>query len=117
MVPIATALEKAGCHTFFVATLEEALALARGAGGRAHPGPSPASAEGEEFAFEGHRIIPVLNSREQVARWKPVAARHVHAVSALHVDTGMGRLGLQPEDFAALMKESPATLEECRVGW
>lgn len=115
MVPVATALEKAGCHTFFVANGEEALALRK-----ALPDVRilvfHGVAEGEEFAFAAHRIIPVLNSIEQIARWKPIAAQHVHAVSALHIDTGMGRLGLQPEEFAALLKNEPHTLEACRVG-
>lgn len=115
MAEIATALEKAGCHTFFVATLEEAIALRvtlpdvrilvfHGVG------------KGEEFAFASHRLIPVLNSHEQIARWKPVAAEHIHAVSALHVDTAMGRLGLQVEEFLTLMEQGPALLEACRVG-
>lgn len=115
MVPVAAALVKAGCHTFFVATIEEALQLREqlpdvrilvfsGVG------------RGEEFAFANHRIIPVLNSREQIARWKPVAAQHVHAVSALHVDTAMGRLGLQPDDFHILMDEDEKVFEACRVG-
>mgnify|MGYP002133767872 CR=1 FL=1 len=49
---------------------------------------------GEEFAFAAHRLIPVLNSLQQIARWKQVAAEHVHAVSALHIDTAMARMGL-----------------------
>jgi alanine racemase len=115
MIPVAAALAKAGCDTFFVATIEEALTLREtlpdvrilvfsGVG------------NGEEFAYLNHRIIPVLNSREQIARWKPVAAEHVHAVSALHIDTAMGRLGLQPDDFHRLMDEDKTFLEACRVG-
>ena len=115
MEPVAQALEKAGCHTFFVATLPEALALRK-----ALPDVRilvfHGVARGEEFAFANHRIIPVLNSREQLARWQPIAAQHVHAVSALHVDTGMARLGLQPEDFLSLMHDTPAIIEQCRVG-
>lgn len=44
------------------------------------------------------RLKPVLNSLEQVARW--AAARGGKA--ALHIDTGMNRLGLRPEEAAAL---------------
>ncbi len=115
MIPVASALAKAGCDTFFVATIEEALTLREtlpdvrilvfsGVG------------RGEEFALANHKLIPVLNSREQIARWKPVAAEHVHAVSALHIDTAMGRLGLQPDDFHALMDDDETILESCRVG-
>lgn len=115
MVPVATALADAGCHTFFVATLEEALAL-RAVLRDVRILVFHGVLEGEEFAFANHRLIPVLSSRAQIDRWKHVAVEHVHAVSALHIDTGMGRLGLQPEEFDALMKVEPHTLEACRVG-
>jgi alanine racemase len=111
MVPVSEALAKAGCHTFFVATLEEAITL-RAALPDVRILVFHGVQAGEEFAFATHRIIPVLNSREQLARWKPIAKDHVHAVSALHIDTAMGRLGLQPEDFEALDKE---WLSDCRV--
>lgn len=115
MVEVAGALAEAGCNTFFTATLEEAIAL------RATlpdvrilvlNGVCP----GEEFAFASHRLIPVLNSRAQVARWLPVAAEHVHAVSALHVDTGMGRMGLELQDLKALVESDPTIIEACRIG-
>ena len=115
MVPLATALAKAGCDTFFVATIEEALEL-RAALSDVRILVFHGVGRGEEFAFVSHRIIPVLNSREHIARWKPVAREHVHAVSALHVDTAMGRLGLQPDDFHALMDADAGMLEACRVG-
>ncbi len=115
MLPVAQALALAGCHTFFVATLEEAIALRsslpdvrilvfHGVG------------RGEEFAFAAHRLIPVLSSLQQIERWKPVAAEHVHAVSALHIDTAMARMGLQPEEFTRLIAQEPTALEACRVG-
>ena len=115
MVAVASALANAGCNTFFVATIDEALAL-RAALPDHRILVFHGVGRGEEFAFANHRIIPVLNSREQIARWKPVAREHIHAVSALHIDTGMGRLGLQPEDFHALMDAEPDILEACRVG-
>ncbi|MBN8544290.1 MAG: alanine racemase [Alphaproteobacteria bacterium] len=111
MVPVSEALAKAGCHTFFVATLEEAITL-RAALPDVRILVFHGVQHGEEFAFATHRLIPVLNSREQLARWKPVAKDHVHAVSALHIDTGMGRLGLQPEEFKTLDAQS---LTDCRV--
>lgn len=113
--PIAQALAAAGCHTFFVATLAEGIAL-RATLADVRILVLHGVQQGEEFAFAAHRLIPVLNSVAQIERWKPVAAEHVHAVSALHIDTAMGRLGLQPEEFQALMEKHPKTLEECRVG-
>jgi alanine racemase len=114
-IEVSRALEKAGCHTFFVATLEEAIAL-RAALPDVRILVFHGVLAGEEFAFAAHRLIPVLNSIAQIERWKPVAAEHVHAVSALHIDTAMARLGLQPEAFAHLIKTHPHTLTECRVG-
>jgi len=114
-IEVSEALEKAGCHTFFVATLEEAIAL-RSALPDVRILVFHGVLAGEEFAFAAHRLIPVLNSIPQIERWKPVAAEHVHAVSALHIDTAMGRLGLQVGEFVALMKKNPLALVECRVG-
>lgn len=115
MAQIAPKLAQAGCHTFFVATLTEAIAL-RGLLPDVRILVFHGVQQGEEFAFRQHRIIPVLNSLEQITRWKSVAKEHTHATSALHVDTGMGRMGLQPEDFEALMKTTPDTLKDCRAG-
>ena len=115
MVPVATALSKAGCHTFFVATITEAIEL-REALPDVRILVFHGIGEGEEFAFRQHRIIPVLNTPEQIARWKPVAREFPHAVSALHIDTGMARLGLQPQQFQSLLKEDSSLLEDCRVG-
>ena len=112
---VASALERAGCHTFFVATLEEAIAL-RASLPDVRILVLHGVLKGEEFAFAAHRLIPVLNSLEQVMRWKPVAAEHIHAVSALHIDTAMARMGLQAKEFASLMAREPDILAACRVG-
>lgn len=112
---VSTALEKAGCHTFFVATIEEGIAL-REALPDVRILVFHGVQAGEEFAFAAHRLIPVLNSLAQLERWKPVAAEHVHAVSALHIDTAMARMGLEVEEFTALMTRDPNILEATRVG-
>ena len=114
-IPVATALADAGCHTFFVATIEEAIAL-REALPDVRILVLHGVQAGEEFAFAAHRLIPILSSMAQVMRWKPVAAEHVHAVSALHIDTAMARMGLQPEEFTALLAQHPSILADCRVG-
>ena len=115
MADVAIALADAGCDTFFVATADEAIAL-RAVLSDVRILVFHGVQEGEEFAFVAKRIIPVLNSPQQIARWQPMAAEHVHAVSALHIDTAMGRLGLQPEEFKAMLKAQPGILESVRVG-
>lgn len=110
-IPVTRALERAGCHSFFVATLEEGITLRA-----AFPdirilvlhGVGP----GEEFAFRTHRLIPVLNSPEQLARWRPVAAEFRDAQSALMLDTGMERIGFTEKEWDIL---TPETFESARV--
>jgi alanine racemase len=56
------------------------------------------------FEYYGRGLRPVLNSLEQIALWSgdPVAAG---ATAALHIDTGMNRLGLSPAEVARLAAE------------
>lgn len=110
---VATALEQAGCNTFFVATLEEGISL-RAALPDVRILVLHGVQQGEEFAFRSNRLIPVLNSLEQMARWRPVATEYRDAVSALHLDTAMARLGLTRGEWAQLHKDN-ACFEECRV--
>jgi len=90
----ARALAQAGARVFFTATLNEALAV------RAVLGDGPqilvlngANANDAE-SFAGARITPVLNSLAQIKAW---AGR---GPAALHIDTGMNRLGIGPEELA-----------------
>lgn len=110
-IPVTRALAAAGCHTFFVATLEEGIELRT-----AFPdirilvfhGVGP----GEEFAFRSNRLIPVLNSPEQLARWVPVAREYRDAISALQLDTGMHRIGFTESEWAMF---TPEIFEDARV--
>ena len=97
--PVAQALLAAGCDRFFVATLDEGIAL-RGALGPGSSiavfnGPLPGSAA--EFAAA--RLAPVLNDPGQIESWVALPNR---PPAIVHVDTGFNRLGL-----------SPAELEDC----
>jgi alanine racemase len=90
-------LAGAGCRDFFVATWDEARRLGplpAGASVSVLHGLGPADVEA---ALAGS-ARPVLNSLEQVARWKQVAPERACDVM---VDTGMNRLGLRPEEIAA----------------
>ena len=91
-------LAEAGCRDFFVSTWAEAEAL----------GPLPASAQlsvlhgvGLEDAEAALAIDarPVLNTAEQVVRWKEIAPGQSCDVM---IDTGMNRLGLRPEEIDML---------------
>src|SRR6266849_1868103 len=92
--PVARALAGAGCKTFFVATLDEARA-ARAA--------IPSAAiyvlsgffqnSGEAFARIDAR--PVMGDLNELAEWDVFCRRSGWAGgAAIHIDTGMNRLGL-----------------------
>lgn len=96
--PIAAKLKTAGCASFFVATLDEGMALRALVGAMPRifvlnglpPGAAP--------AFAAHNLMPVLNGLEEIREWADFGRRP----AALHVDTGMSRAGLSPEALSAL---------------
>ena len=49
-------------------------------------------------------LVPVLNSAEQIATWTAALAGAVRRPAALHVDTGMNRLGVRPEEAEAIAR-------------
>ena len=105
-IPVARALYGAGCRTFFVAQMEEGLRVAPtlppGCRVFVLSGP-PVGGEAEVTAAG---LIPVLNSAEQIERWAAHArARAPGVPAAIHVDTGMERLGLTPSELAALRED------------
>lgn len=109
--PVGLKLEAEGCRHFFVATVDEGLALRRtfedAAPGEISEifvlsGPSKSSAP----YFAHGWLTPVLNSMEQVETWRSFSIEVGRPLSAaLHVDTGMSRLGVTPADFDKLAAE------------
>jgi alanine racemase len=89
---VAPALWRAGCRSFFVAHLSEALAL-RALLPAAEISVLNGLMPGTGGAYVEARLRPVLGSREELDEWAGIArGRHP---AALHVDTGMNRLGLR----------------------
>jgi alanine racemase len=90
--PAGRALAAAGCRTFFVAVPDEGLRLRKAAPGAVIyilAGIIPGSAD----TLIAADLRPVLNSLADVDEW--AAARPTGGTAAaLHVDTGMNRLGL-----------------------
>ncbi|MDP6517746.1 MAG: alanine racemase [Alphaproteobacteria bacterium] len=109
-IPVARALADAGCVDFLTATLDEAIVVREGLD---RPniyvlnGPPP----GTSGEFLNHRLIPVLNDLDQIARW---AAESTDAPAALHVDSGMCRLGLSEADVERL-RAAPGQLDRVRI--
>jgi alanine racemase len=107
---VARALAVEGCRVFFVATLGEAVALRPAIGDAALyvlDGLSPGSAP--DFAAIAAR--PVMGDLGEVAEWAAFRAARGQALpSALHVDTGMNRLGLKAADRQAVLAD-PSRLD------
>lgn len=101
--PVASALWDAGCRRFFVAHLDEALAIRDELPPQAELIVLNGLPPGAEPLCARHGIVPVLNSLGQAERWAEAARaldRRLPAV--LQLDSGMSRLGLAPEDGVRL---------------
>ncbi len=93
---IAQHLSQHGARTFFVARRDEGvdLRLALGAG----PVIYVLDGLDDAAAFRAADLRPVLNTPEQVGLWRQAA----DLKAALHIDTGMNRLGVRPDQLGAL---------------
>jgi alanine racemase len=110
MAPVARALADAGCETFFVARLEEGVAL-RPVVPRARIFVLDGVLSGNPGQLIDQRLTPVLNSLDEISSWSRAAAiRHSVLDAALHFDTGLNRLGLPPDELSVLSAESPRRL-------
>jgi alanine racemase len=100
--PVTATLAKAGCKTFFVADIAEARSVRSRAG------------EADIYVLDGFvpdwgeafieiNARPVINSATELAEWDAFVSAHSwRGGAALHIDTGMRRLGIAPDEAAAL---------------
>lgn len=108
MAEVAGVHRQLGTETFFVATLDEGIAL------RTIVGPGPEIAilgglfHGAEDVYLQHRLTPVLNALSDFERWKRPDSCMVH------IDTGMRRLGLDTSEARRLI-ENPGLLKWLNV--
>jgi alanine racemase len=106
---VAPALAAAGCRDFFVAHVDEGIALRAilGAGARIavlHGAPA-----GTEAAFIEDDLIPVLNDGGQIRAWRAQARRAQRRLPAiLQVDTGMARFGFGHRELQRIADETGA---------
>ena len=113
--PVSRVLAQAGCDTFFVARSEEGIALRR------------TLSDVRIFVLDGcpsgtgaalirHRLTPILNSLQQIESWSAEArARRTELDAAVHIDTGMNRLGLPADEVAILSAQAPERLKGIKV--
>lgn len=102
MERVAPALANAGAKTFFVAQLAEGVAL-RGmlpaSTIAVFNGPLP----GTEADFAAHRLTPVLNRLGDIETWAGFCrSRGAPLPAFVHIDTGMNRQGLGPDELSVL---------------
>jgi alanine racemase len=100
--PIARKLAAAGCRTFFVADVAEGRkvrAVAPDAAIYVLNGVMPGSAP----SFARDDLRPVINSATELAEWDAfTATQNWRGGAALHVDTGMNRLGISVDEAVAI---------------
>lgn len=110
MAEVVKALAAEGTSSFFVARVEEGMAL------------RALLPEARIFVFDGvvggtapalisHRLTPVLNAAEEIAEWsEAAAARKTILDAAIQVDTGMNRSGLSRSELADLSAHAARAL-------
>ena len=104
-VEVARALRQVGARRFFVATAEEGETL------RDALGPEPeicifsghCDGDGEKIAWK--RLTPMLNSPAQFQRHMASMADKPFGIQ---LDSGMNRLGMEPEEFASVRDKALA---------
>lgn len=111
---VAETLAATGCRLFFVATIEEGIALRSVLPESIEiavlNGLLPDTAE----EFVEHRLVPLLNDPGQIADWRAIATRRGRLPAMLHLDTGMARLGLTGREFDGLADE---LLQPTSIAW
>ncbi len=99
---VGPALAKGGCSRFYVAWPQEGAELRRLVG----PAPEISVFHGPSRdtmdLFAMYQLVPVLNHLEQIDMW--LSGNIEARPAALHVDTGMNRLGLSEAHWAAAQR-------------
>lgn len=106
---VAAALKREGCADFFVAQLGEGIALRPAIGDGTNLYILGGLLPGEEAAAVEAGAVPVLNSLDQIARWRDMARKAERLLpAAIQFDTGMGRLGLSLAELGRLAANAGA---------
>ena len=95
-VRVAKALAEAGARSFFVALVEEGVAVRDVLGNQPDIYVFSGHMDGESDALASARLIPLLNAPDQMSRHATNTPAHPFGVQ---LDTGMNRLGFEPSDW------------------
>ncbi len=104
-VPVARALQAAGCRRFYVAWPHEGADLRRALG----PSSQIAVFNGpgaDHALLRDHALEPVFNSLPDIRNW--IASGSDPSAGSLHIDTGMNRLGLSAADLPEATRLCPS---------
>lgn len=109
-VAVATALWNAGARSFFVADIEAGVRV-RTALPDARVIVLHGVPAGTEAEIAAMRLTPALSSLGEISRWRDHAHRLGRSLPALiHIDTGMNRLGLPPDELNRLCNDYSSLL-------
>ena len=97
-----------GCRTFFVASLDEAIRL-RGCLLDAEIVALNGLMPGEAGYYRECNLLPTLNDIDQVEAWSAYCNTEGRLAAAVHLDTGMSRLGLSASERRRLF-DDPKTI-------
>ncbi|SFV38959.1 alanine racemase [Hyphomicrobium facile] len=102
---VIAALARAGCSAFFIATPDEAE-LARKLAPQACIFALDGLVGNSAAAFDRLSVTPVLSTLDDVVAWSALSrSRGAKLPAALHIDTGLNRLGLPVRDVRRLAAE------------
>ena len=102
---VATALFEEGCHVFFVATIQEAITL-RHCLNEATIYCLDGLLPGTAHLFAKNNLQPVLGSMAEIEEWGGYCRNaEMNLSAAIHIDTGMQRLGLPPDEVRTLKQQ------------
>lgn len=96
-VSASRALAQAGARVFFTATFGEALVVRKALGDGPQIFVLNGATADDVAQFSDAKLTPVLNSLAQIKMWD------ARGPAGLHIDTGMNRLGLGPEELPHAM--------------
>lgn len=103
LTPVVTTLSAAGCTTFFVATLDEAHTV-RAAAPKASIYVLDGFFSGTGDRFATMNCMPVIGDMGELAEWDAYRATTGWlGGAAIHIDTGMNRLGLSVGEAEGLL--------------
>lgn len=96
---VAPALAAIGVRKFFVAAAEEGVAIRQALGAGVDIMVFSGHMDTDTPLIQDHNLTPLLNSVDQLIRH---AERLPHHSFGIQLDTGMNRLGMEPEEWAAV---------------